>query len=166
MTNRTLKNRNLSCPLYAAHQIGHQYGVERFADETGQSRAVIYNKLNPDNDSNHLYLRDAILLTDKTNNDAILEAWCHQRGGVFVRLPATVASDEELADQMMKLNEVLGSAMCELRTARQDGVIDPQEFELIKDKLMHTVSEAVALKKIIKGQVREFPAHLSQVISK
>lgn len=75
MNNRTLKKNHFSCPLTAAHHVGHQYGVERFADETGQSRAVVYNKLNPDNDSNHLYLRDALLLTEKSGDDSVLEAW-------------------------------------------------------------------------------------------
>lgn len=166
MAKHTLKIGAYSCPLIAAHQVGHSYGVEKFADDTYQSRGAMYNKLNPDNDSNHLYLRDAILLTEKANNNAILEAWCHQRGGVFVKLPDAVACDEELSDQLMRVSEELGSAMAEIRHAREDGVIDPAEFERIKARLLNTVTEAIALKTVIKGQVRDIPSHLTQVISK
>lgn len=156
MTNKcTLKPIGFSCPLAAAHFVGHQYGVEKFADETFQSRAVVYNKLNPDNDNNHLYLRDAILLTEKSDNNAILETWCQQRGGVFVKLPDEVACDEELSDQLMRLSEELGSALGEIRHAREDGIIDRVEFERIKIKLMQTVTEALALKAVVADQVRE-----------
>ncbi|MDP2715517.1 phage regulatory CII family protein [Rheinheimera sp.] len=166
MAKHTLKTGAYSCPLIAAHQVGHSYGVEKFADDTYQSRGAMYNKLNPDNDSNHLYLRDAILLTEKANNDAILEAWCHQRGGVFVRLPDAVACDEELSDQLMRVSEELGAALGEVRAARSDGVIDPSEFETIKTRLMNTITEALALKTVIKGQVRDLPRHPSVVIGK
>lgn len=72
MKSRTLKTHVNSCPMIAAYVVGHEYGVDRYAKETYQSPGSIYNKLNPDNDSNHLYLRDAVLLTEKANNDLIL----------------------------------------------------------------------------------------------
>lgn len=166
MAKHTLKPGAYSCPLIAAHQVGHSYGVEKFADDTYQSRGAMYNKLNPDNDSNHLYLRDAILLTEKANNDAILEAWCQQRGGVFVRLPDAVACDEELSDQLMRVSEELGAALGEIRNARADGVIDREEFERIKARLMNTITEALALETVVAGQVRDLPRHPSVVIGK
>lgn len=166
MTKRTLKPVSFSCPIIAAYHVGHVYGVDKFADETYQSRGAMYNKLNPDNDSNHLYLRDAILLTEKANNDAILQAWCRKLGGVFVRLPEAVACDEELSDQLMRLNEELGETLGEVRKARQDGIIDPEEFAVIKEKLMNMITEALALKTVIKTQVRDIPTPLTTVISK
>ena len=66
----------------------------------------------------------------------------------------------------MRVSEELGSAMAEIRHAREDGVIDPAEFERIKVRLLNTVTEAIALKTVIKGQVRDIPSHLSPVFSK
>ncbi|CAM3899557.1 phage regulatory CII family protein [Rheinheimera salexigens] len=166
MNNRTLKNTHFSCPLDAAHFVGHQYGVERFSAETFQKISVVYNKLNPENDSNHLYLRDAVLLTDKANDNLILETWCQQRGGVFVKLPDSVSCDEELSDQLMRVSEQLGAALGEIRLAREDGVIDSTEFARIKAKLMKTVDEALALNAVVEGQVRDLPKHPTAVIGK
>lgn len=166
MTNRTLKNPIHSCPMIAAYVVGHEYGVDRYAKETYQSPGSIYNKLNPDNDSNHLYLRDAVLLTEKANNDLILETWAASRGYVLVKVPEQVCCDEELSDQLMKVSEELGAALGEIRHAREDGVIDSSEYEQIKKKLMDTVTQALALKQVVKAQVRELPRHPSTVISK
>lgn len=153
-------------PLDAAYQLGQNHNASDIARKLGISPVVLGNKLNPHQEFHKLSLGEAVAITELTDDNVILEAWCHQRGGVFVKIPDIAAGDEELADQMMKLNERLGTSMCELRTARQDGIIDPVEFEKIKDSLMNTVSEALTLKNMIRDQVREFPAHLSQVISK
>lgn len=161
MTKRTLKPFSNSCPIMAAYQLGHSYGVERFAAETYQNAGSMYNKLNPENDSNHLYLRDAILLTEKANDDAILSAWAQQRGGVFVKLPANLNCEEELSDQLMKLSEEVGLTAGEIRTSRGDGVIDPAEYERIKANIMALVTEALTLKALIKDQVRELPKPFS-----
>lgn len=158
MTNNTLKKNQIpQCPLIAAYLLGKKHNASDLARKLGLSPNVLGNKLNPDQEFHKLSLGEAIAITELTDDNLILEAWCHQRGGIFLLLPDAVTGDEELADQMMKLNEALGSAMCELRTARQDGVIDPQEFEQIKSELMITIHEALALKTMIKNQVRELP---------
>lgn len=166
MKKSSLKTAGFSCPYQALRHVGLAYGAERFANETYQSVAVVYNKLNPDNESNHPSLRDVIALTDKSNDTSIIEALCHHFGGVFVKVPDQVCCDEELSDQLMKVSETLGCALGEIRQARTDGVIDQHEFEQIKQKLMATVTEALALKELVKGQVRDLPRHPSAVISK
>lgn len=155
--NMLKSNQFPQCPLDAAYLLGKKYNASDLARKLGLSPNVLGNKLNPDQEFHKLSLGEAIAITELTNDNGILEAWCHQRGGIFLSLPDVVTGDEELADQMMKLNEALGSAMCELRTARQDGVIDPFEFERIKAELLITIHEALALKTMIKNQVREIP---------
>lgn len=166
MTNRTLKKAVSSCPIIAAYIVGHEYGVDRYAKETYQSPGSIYNKLNPDNDSNHLYLRDAVLLTEKSNNDLILETWASNRGYMLVRVPDQVCCDEELSDQVCRTSEEMGAVMGEIRQAREDGIIDPQEYAQITQRIAVAIKEALALKAVIKAQVRELPRHPSAVISK
>lgn len=156
MSNRTLKRHPLSCtdPLYAAHALGHEFGVDKLAHTLFQQPGVMYNKLNPENDSNHLYLRDAIHLTDIANDDRILTAWCQSRGGVFVKLPESVNCDEELSDQLLKISEQMGMALAEIRASRADGVITQDEYECIGRELTNTVKEVLSLKAVVSSQVR------------
>lgn len=167
MTYNTLKPTHVSqCPLDAAYLLGKRHNASDLARKLGVSPNVLGNKLNPDQEFHKLSLGEAVAITELTDDNGILEAWAQQRGGVFVRLPDAVACDEELSDQLMRVSEELGAALGEVRAARSDGVIDPKEFDRIKDKLMSTITEALALKTVIKGQVREIPVHLSTVISK
>jgi hypothetical protein len=167
MSNNTLKQAPVpQCPLDAAYMLGKRHNTSDLARKLGVSPNVLGNKLNPDQEFHKLSLGEAVAITELANDNAILEAWCHQRGGVFVKLPDAVACDEELSDQLMRVSEELGSAMAEIRHAREDGLIDPAEFERIKARLLNTVTEAIALKTVIKGQVRDIPSPLTQVISK
>lgn len=166
MSKLTLKRQSLSCtdPLYAAHALGHDYGVEKLAKDLFQQPGVMYNKLNPDNDSNHLYLRDAIHLTELADDDRIVSAWCHSRGGVFVKLPEAVNCDEELSDQLLMISEQMGIALAEIRDSRADGVITPDEFERIGRELTNTVREVLSLKAVVSSQVRELPIDSNLII--
>lgn len=150
---------DITAILRVTYRVGHTFGVEKLADYLFQSRAVVYNKLNPDNDSNHLYLRDAIALTDKSNDDSILQEWAHQRGYLLVKVPDSVCCDEDLSDQLMKLSEQMGVAMGEVRQARADGVIDPDEFDRVRAGIKGLIKEAMALKHVIGSQVRELPGN-------
>lgn len=156
MTNHTLKSRAVSCsdPQQAAHELGQQYGVPELAAELNTPVGVLYNKLNPYSETNHLQLREAVFLTAKTDDNRILEAWCTARGGVFVPLPANVECDEELSDQLLTLNEQLGAALAEVKAARADGVITAQEFAVIATECSKTVRELLALKTVVQSQVR------------
>lgn len=166
MSKHTLKKNGHSCPMVAAYIVGHDYGVDKFAKETYQSAGAVYNKLNPDNDSNHLYLRDAIHLTEKANNDLILETWATNRGYMLVKIPEQVSCDEELCDQLMKMSESHGNTLGEIRQARADGIITPEEFTAITQKIKSQITEVLALKELIRGQVREMPRHITSVIEK
>jgi len=159
MSNNMLKASAIpQCPLDAAYFLGKRHNASDLARKLGVSPNVLGNKLNPDQEFHKLSLGEAVAITELTGDDIILQAWCQQRGGVFVKLPDDVASDEELSDQLMRLSEELGSALGEIRHARTDGVIDQVEFESIKTKLMQTVTEALALKEVVADQVRELKA--------
>ena len=56
--------------------------------------------------------------------------------------------------------------MGEIRQAREDGIIDPQEYEQVTQRIAAVIKEALALKQVVKAQVRELPRHPSTVISK
>ncbi|WP_423186799.1 phage regulatory CII family protein [Alishewanella sp. d11] len=167
MSNNTLKPKGLpQCPQDAAYLLGKRANISDLARKLGMSPNVLGNKLNPDQEFHKLSLGEAVAITELANDDAIIESWAASRGYVLVKVPDEVSCDEELSDQLMKLSEEMGAALGEIRHAREDGVIDSIEYEQIKKKLMSTVTEALALKAVVKGQVRDLPRHTATVISK
>lgn len=150
------KGKSISqSPLDAAYQLGLDHNASDVARKLGISPVVLGNKLNPHQEFHKLSLGEAVAITDITGDDRILEAWARSRNFALVKIPGAVSCDEELSDQLMKLNEVLGSALGEIRQARQDGVIDPVEFNKIKDKLVLLITESLALENVLQDQVRE-----------
>ncbi|WNO60864.1 phage regulatory CII family protein [Rheinheimera sp. MMS21-TC3] len=167
MSNNTLKQKqDPQCPMVAAYLLGQRHNASDLARKLGVSPNVLGNRLNPDQDFHKLGLGEAVAITELTNDNAILEAWAHQRGGVFVKLPESVSCDEELSDQLMRVNEEFGAALGEIRKAREDGIIDSEECDRVTSKLMSTVTEALALNALVKGQVRDLPRHPTAVIGK
>ncbi len=155
-TRRSLKQRLASCsdPLQAAHDFGQHHGVPELAQKLNTPAAVLYNKLNPYNESNHLQLREAVFLTELTKDTRIIEAWGTKCGGMFVPMPESVACDEDLSDQLLELVEQLGTALATVKDARKDGVITDSEFEQIRHELNKTMREVLKLDAVVESQVR------------
>ncbi len=152
---RSLIKSAVSCdPLAAAHDLGQVFDVPALAQELNTPTAVLYNKLNPYNESNFLQLREAVRLTEITNDNRILTAWCGARGGMFVPMPAGVQCDEELSDQLLDVTAVLGEAMAEIKASRADGVITQQEREQIGLHLRKSINELLKLDSVVASQVR------------
>lgn len=89
MQKQTLKRARTACvePEDAAHVVGIENRIKELADAMNIRLHVLSNKLNPDNETNFLYLRDAVFITELTNDNRILDAWCAKRGCFFVSLP-------------------------------------------------------------------------------
>ncbi|KRS22843.1 hypothetical protein AAY72_01650 [Alishewanella sp. WH16-1] len=167
MSNNTLKPKGVpQCPQDAAYMLGKRHNTSDLARKLGVSPNVLGNKLNPDQEFHKLSLGEAVAITELANDDAIIETWAASRGYVLVKMPDQVCCDEELSDQVMKLSEEMGSVMGEIRHAREDGIIDPQEYEQVTQRIATAIKEALALKQVVKAQVRELPRHPSTVISK
>lgn len=167
MSNNTLKPKGVpQCPQDAAYMLGKRHNTSDLARKLGMSPNVLGNKLNPDQEFHKLSLGEAVAITELTNDDAIIETWAASRGYVLVKMPDQVCCDEELSDQVMKLSEEMGSVMGEIRHAREDGIIDPQEYEQVTQRIATAIKEALALKAVVKAQVRDFPKHRTPVIQK
>lgn len=153
---RSLNRRLASCndPLIAAYTFGHRHGVKHLATITNTPEGVMYNKLNPENESNHLQLREAVFMTADTGDTSILEAWCLKAGGLFVPVPAGVACDEDLSEQLLALNEQLGKALATVKEARADGVITHSEMEQIRFELQRMIGEVLKFDAVVASQVR------------
>lgn len=72
----------------AAHALVHDYpgGSESLAPRLGMSAAVLRNKVNPNNQTHHLSLNEAVKATDVANDERVLEAWAAERGSAVVKI--------------------------------------------------------------------------------
>lgn len=167
MINNTLKPKGVpQCPQDAAYLLGKRANISDLARKLGMSPNVLGNKLNPDQEFHKLSLGEAVAITELANDDAIIESWANSRGYLLVKMPDQVCCDEELSDQVCRTSEEMGAVMGEIRQARVDGIIDPQEYAQITQRIAVAIKEALALKAVIKAQVRELPRHPSAVINK
>ncbi len=66
--------------LVAAQELGSRHNISEIARLRGVSPVILANKLNPDCDSNHLSIGEAVSITELTNDNGILNAWALSRG--------------------------------------------------------------------------------------
>lgn len=92
-------NPRTMAPIDAAYYTAHKYpgGVRAIAQRMGMSANVLQNKVNPNNDTHHLTLAEAVALMDVSDNDAILMALAAHRGYDLMRtIPANTDSPTSL----------------------------------------------------------------------
>ena len=149
---------HLSDPIDAAYQLSRRYNIADLAKLMGCKRpTTLNNKFNPHCEDHHLTLSEALAVTELTGDNAIVAAWALARGHVLVALPDGSVSEEELADQVMMVGEVVAAVFGELREARKDGVIDPVERQAIAQAVHMAVRELLSLDETVASQVRPFP---------
>ncbi len=149
---------HLSDPIDAAYQLSRRYNIADLAKLMGCKRpTTLNNKFNPHCEDHHLTLSEALTVTELTGDNAIVAAWALARGHVLVALPDGSVSEEELADQVMMVGEVVAAVFGELREARKDGVIDPVERQAIAQAVHMAVRELLSLDETVASQVRPFP---------
>ena len=152
-----------SDPIDAAYQLSRRYNITDLAKLMGCKRpTTLNNKFNPSCEDHHLTLSEAIAVTELTGDNAILQAWALARGHALVALPDSTVTEEELADQVMLVGEVVAAVFGELREARKDGVIDPVERHAIAQAVHMAVRELLSLEESVASQVRPFPGSHAQ----
>lgn len=163
MTNKTGNNTVkhfslLPDVLVAAQELGHRSNISELARQLGKSPVVMANKLNPDCDTHHLSLGEAVAITELAGDNGILDAWAHLRGKVLVDIPAGSMNDEELADQVMLIQSVFGQMMQTIYQARADGVIDRLEHSAIERVGTEVAQQVIGLIKSTGANIRDFKA--------
>ncbi|POV93651.1 hypothetical protein C3418_01240 [Aeromonas sp. ASNIH8] len=149
---------HLSDPIDAAYQLSRRYNITDLAKLMGCKRpTTLNNKFNPHCEDHHLTLSEALAVTELTGDNAILQAWALARGQMLVAVPESAVSEEELADQVMMVGEVVAAVFAEYREARQDGVIDPIERQAIRAAVHRAIRELLSLDETVASQVRPFP---------
>jgi len=114
------------------HTVHKQRGLSKqLAEVVGTSQQVLLNKVNPDNDLNHLNLRDGLAIMKHTGDVTILEVMAEQCG---YRLHQCNAEATDLMDSVLSLMSEHGELSSLVQASTADGVIDDKEKRAILTK--------------------------------
>lgn len=144
--------------LLAAYLLGKDHNISVIARLMGKGETVLANKLNPECDSHHLNLGEAVAVTEITGDNRILDAWAASRGKALVDLPAGVVSDDDLVEQVLLAQSVFGKLMQSIHDARADGVIDRMEHGQIERIGTQVAEHVLGLIRTTAVNVRTLPA--------
>ncbi|MGN5160393.1 phage regulatory CII family protein [Aeromonas dhakensis] len=162
--SNTLSKPLVSRPdvLASAYLLGQHHNISELARLMGKGATVLANKLNPDCDSHHLNLGEAVAITELTGDNRILEAWAASRGKALVDLPAGVVSDDDLVEQVLLAQSVFGKLMQSIHDARADGVIDRMEHGQIERIGTQAAEHVLGLIRTTAVNVRTLPPAASK----
>ena len=157
--NNTLSKPLVSRPdvLAAAYLLGHDHNISELARLMGKGATVMANKLNPDCDSHHLNLGEAVAVTELTGDHRIVEAWAASLGKMLVDMPAGAVSDDDLVEQVLLAQSVFGKLMQAIHDARADGVIDRMEHGQIERVGTQVAEHVMGLIRSTAANVRQLP---------
>ncbi|WP_250467657.1 phage regulatory CII family protein [Caballeronia sp. GAFFF2] len=159
--------------LDTAHAVAHDYkgGCESLAPRLGMSAAVLRSKVNPNTETHHLTLMNAVQMTEMTDDERIIEAWLAQRNAVMVKLPDACEEpdNEEIVDKFMSLTVHYGQLAKRFREATADGEVDDQEMADLEriGGLIHRAVEEINMltKRIYRREPQSAAAALVKKVS-
>ena len=111
----------------AAHAVVHDYpgGSESLAPRIAMSAAVLRNKVNPNNSTHHLTLREAVRISELTGDLRILQAFAQQCGQLLLAAPC--ADDEHASDMaVLELVAAVGGSQGDMFGAIHRALADGQ----------------------------------------
>lgn len=133
-------------------------GIAGGARSIGRSAQVLYNKFSDSMLANELTGREERALADAVGGDAYVQAVCSYFGGVFLRLPEGMASDDDLFEDYLGIIKEMGELSQEFIKAKEDGDIDRPEFERLKSEGYDVVAAIQRFLKDMETRVVEKPA--------
>lgn len=131
----------------AAHKTVHNPkhgGSPALATRMGMSSAVLNSKVNPNTDTHHLRLDEALTIMEFTNDDSIIQAMAHQLGGVFCRVDAAV-SESNILMAVLSTGACQGEVVAEAHAALEDGRIDCSEHKALSAKIQKALQTLQSL---------------------
>lgn len=146
------------CALEAAASIASDFNVSEIARVMAKSPTTLSNKLNTNIDSHVLTLQEAIAIQNITNDSRILNAWAYSEGKTVIDLPDVGLSDEELADQVLHLQEASGDFAKSVRLSRADGVVTASDFDVIQKRSLAAITAILHVTAELEQMVRPDPS--------
>lgn len=121
----------------AAHKTVHNPkhgGSTAIAARMGMSSTVLNNKVNPNTDTHHLRLDEALTIMEYTNDTAIIQAMAQRLGGVFTRVDDET-TQASIIMTALSTSACQGDIMSEMQQALEDGRIDCKEHDALQTKI-------------------------------
>lgn len=145
-------------PVEALHGalLASPLGIAGGARSIGRSAQVLYNKFS-ESMANELTGREERALADAVGGEAYVQAVCAYFGGVFFRLPDGSTADDDLLETYLAIVQKMGELSADLTQARNDGVIEPHEFERLRADGHATMAAIQTLLAELATMVRELP---------
>lgn len=146
----------------AAHKTVHNTqhgGSTAIAARMGMSPTVLNNKVNPNTDSHHLRLDEALTIMEFTGDHSIIQAMSNRLGGVYCKVNATPTQDD-LFMTALSATACQGDVMTEMHKALEDGRISCDELDSLKIKIQKAMSMLQSLNNHVKRKHAKDNPHL------
>lgn len=142
----------------AAYAVVHDYpgGSEALAPRLGMSAAVLRNKVNPNNTTHHLTLREAQKVTVLTGDPRILHAQALETSRIVLDAPNgddAAASDMAVLEIVAAVWGTQGDLGAAIHTALADGVMEAVEYQAIKEAGNRAQAKIAALLRRLESMV-------------
>lgn len=152
--------------LEAAYRTVHESlgGAAAVSDGIGIGKQVLVNKVNPNNNSHHLGLEEAVKLMKFTSDIQILHALAQEFSGIFVPLgEIPSASDNAVITDISEMSVKFGRLVQEVVEDAKDGEITSTELNRIEGEAMRLRTTLEALLSHVramheKSADQNFPA--------
>ena len=125
----------------AAHKTVHNPkhgGSTAIAARMGMSSTVLNNKVNPNTDTHHLRLDEALTIMEYTNDTGIIQAMAQRLGGVFYKVDGE-ATQASIIMTALSTSACQGDVMSEMQQALEDGRIDCKEHDALQTKIQDAI---------------------------
>lgn len=123
----------------AAHKTVHNIktgGSIALAARMGMSSTVLNNKVNPNTDSHHLRLDEALTIMEYTGDHSIIQAMAHRLGGVYCKVKVDANTTQaSILMTALSTSACQGDVMSEMHKALEDGRIDRNERDAMQSKI-------------------------------
>ena len=123
--------------IAAAHKTVHNPkhgGSIALAARMGMSSTVLNNKVNPNTDTHHLRLDEALTIIEYTGDHSIIQSMAQRLGGVFTRVDEE-ATQASIIMTSLSTSACQGDIMSEMQQALEDGRIDCKEHDALQTKI-------------------------------
>lgn len=143
--------------LHAA-LLNSDQSIAAAARAIGRSPQVLYNKFSEAMPGNEVTAREALALADAIGTSLYAEAVAEYFGGVFFQAPSCAADDDDLMQDYLAIVNRMGELSRDLTEAREDGIIDPDEFARLQADGYATMAAIRRMLADLETMVREIPA--------
>lgn len=138
--------------LDAAHRIGLEYpgGITALAPRMNIDPAILGSKLRPHCETNHLTLKQALLIQVLTGRTDILHAMAEELGYAAIPLPGVCC--DSIPHAIAKTCGEFGDYLRRADSVIEDGKVTPNELKNLERELTEMMAAASNLYSLIAGK--------------